>query len=197
MKNNTLKNAAQKLTNGVGRYAHWAKSRKTRTGKIAACSAPFLGAWLLLSALSGGEPEKAAQVEVASAAPTADQLAIAKENAAKQSAIRAHEARAVSDKQAESQAAASGIAKERELYGMTQEEFADSCKILIEVVSGSDNFGVWNSTPVLTYEELGSLVLNKSVHGKNGFGVDVEQRYKCWTDANQEVQVELIDVGFE
>jgi hypothetical protein len=197
MKNNTVKNAAQKLTHGIGRYAIWAKSRKTRKGKIAACSAPFIGAWLVLSILRAGEPEQSAQIEVANAAPTADQLAIAKEDAAKQSAIRAHEAREVSDKQAETQAAAAGIAKERELYGMTQEEFTNSCKILIEVVSGSDNFGLWNSTPVLTYEKLPSLVLNKSVHGKNAFGVDVEQRYKCWTDASQEVQVELIDVSFE
>lgn len=81
-------------------------------------------------------------------------------------------------------------------FGISKTDFTETCLNLITSESGSSNFGVFNASNILEYPSVGSLVLQRSVHGKNAFGANVEQRYKCWSERTGKVSIELINVNF-
>jgi type II secretory pathway component PulM len=144
------------------------------------------GIALLIVVAFAGAPEQSSQSETATA------KAVEVQSTAEEVAA-ANEAKAEAEQEAAAQQAQ--IDEQLATYGITLANFDKACSEEIKAVSGSSEFGVFNASPTLEYPELGSLVLQRTVYGKNLYGARIEQQYKCWSTSDGAVSVEMIGVG--
>jgi len=86
-------------------------------------------------------------------------------------------------------------AAEIKQYGATKEEMYLLCRDLVDVESDSTDRGLLNSETREMKNTDGSplgIVWQSSRYGTNLAGVDIEQRWKCWTKSGGKVDAEIM-----
>ena len=161
----------------------WARAHPASTGVIISLVFLLFGA----IGLANMEATKQAEVEriQAEKVEAAEEAAALEFEAAEEAAALEFE----QAKQAEQEAKA---AEHLAVYGISETDFNKQCQTLVTQYSGSNDFGVFNDPGNSLFPDLGSMVTQKAVYGKNVFGAKVEEVYKCWSEPSGSVEAELI-----
>lgn len=193
---------AEKTRENVKRYFRWADSQPTSVRKNVVKFGPAIAVVVLsgLAMIGGIESHRIAELERVEAERIE---AIAEEARAEQERldmVEAERIEAIAEKERAEQERLAMVANEadrewrQETFGISAEDFVSTCKTYVALDSGSDDFGVLNDPGILEYPEMGSLVTQKFVYGKNVYGAKIEQQYKCWSNPSGEVSIELIGI---
>lgn len=154
----------------------WARAHPASTGVIISLIFLLFGA-IGLANMEATEQAEAERIQ-------AEKVEAAEEAAEEAAALEFEQA-----KQAEQEAKA---AEHLAVYGISETDFNKQCQTLVTQYSGSNDFGVFNDPGNSLFPDLGSMVTQKAVYGKNVFGAKVEEVYKCWSEPSGSVEAELI-----
>jgi uncharacterized membrane protein len=107
---------------------------------------------------------------------------------------KAEQQRRDEERKARIEAAEAERQEQMDTYGMTNQDFKETCRALVYAHSGSKDFGFFNRGGV--EEKMNSLFMQLSVYGENIYGNDIEVQYKCWKTGQENVEIEKIGVKY-